>query len=257
MANKLQNRTGVYLFFFLFFCIIFLILRQYAAASTHLWPLAAVHFDEPSAETPTFKMTEEDFINEQDALKLRVTLAHDKLLASLPDAQQILLKNAQSAWQSYYEKYAGVLKNQLDEPVKVFYGIEGQERKTNIYKDIVLAILEQRATDLESWVQGRYVYLDPGEVKETQEMLNEEKRLLYADFLLNNSTMDRIFIDPMQEVQNYWYAFLQSNTRFIEDVLKNSASVKIAEELLQVRRMHDLTLLHIEGSAFFHREREE
>jgi hypothetical protein len=257
MPEKLQNTAIACLFLFLFACLMFLIMPQYAAASTHLWPPSALNFDEPSPETPTFKMTEQDFMKEQDSFKLRVSMAYDKLLASLPDAKRSLLKDAQSAWQSYYEKYAVELKNQLNVPVKVFYGIKGQERKTNIYKDIVLAILEQRAKDLESWTQGRYGYLDPAEVQQAQEILNEEMRLLYADFLSNISTMERIFIVPMQEVQNCWYAFFQNNKRFIEGVLENSESARIAEELLQVQRMHDLTLLHIEGSAFFHREREE
>ena len=257
MPKNLQNTAAAYLRLFIFASLIFSIMPQYAAASKHLWPPAALHFDEPSPETPTFKMTEQEFIEEQDSLKVRITKAYDKLLPSLPDEKRSLLKDAQSAWQSYYKKYALQLRNQLNAPVKVFYGIKGQERKTNIYRDIVLAILEQRAKDLESWTQGRYGYLDPGEVQEAREKLNEEMRLLYAYFLSNNSTMDRTFIVPMQEVQDYWYTFFKSNKLFIEGVLKNSESARIAEELLQVQRMHDQTLLHIEGSSFFHREREE
>ena len=178
-------------------------------------------------------------------------------MVSLSDEQQILLKTAQSTWQNYYEKYEETLKRQLDEPVKVFYGIEGQERKTNIYKDTILTILEQRAIDLESWNQGRYGYLEPDAVEKAKKRLDGEKHLLDEAFGANIYIMDEIFRAQMQEAQNSWYAFFYSNTEFVEEVIKNSEIAKIAEEFLQIRRMYDLTLLHKEGYVFFHREREE
>ena len=254
---KLQNITWAYLLLILIPCITIFIAAHYAEASTHLWPLAVIHFDEPAPETASFKMTEGEFRNEQSALELRVTCAYNELLASLTNEQRILLKTAQSAWRNYFEKYERALKEQLDEPVKVFYGIKGDERKTNVYRDTVLEVLEHRAMDLESWSQGRYGYLELAALEEAEKRLSRKMNLFDEAFGTNIYIMDEIVRAPMQEAQDSWYAYFRSNMEFVKEVTKNNEAAKIAEELIQVQRMYILTLLHKEGYVFFHREREE
>lgn len=254
-----QNATRACPLLLLIPCLAVLAAAGPADASKHLWPLAAIHFDEPAPETPTFKMTEDEFRNEQSALESRITRACHELLASLPYEQGVLLNTAQSSWRDCFEKYDRALKERLDEPVKVFYGIEGEERKTNVYKDTMLAVLEYRAQDLERWSQGCFGYLQPDGLEDAQMGLSLSRTMSSLDkaFGANIYIMDEVFRTPMQEAQDAWFACLRSNAEFVREATDNDEAAAIAEELLQVQRMYRLTLLQKEGYVFFHRERED
>ncbi|OPZ65683.1 MAG: hypothetical protein BWY85_00408 [Firmicutes bacterium ADurb.Bin506] len=237
-------------------------------SSKHLWPLAAIHFDEPASETATFAMTDDDFHSRRVALEHRIARAYDELAVSLPDEQRALLNAAQQRWLRYLELTDRALKVRLDEPVKVFYGVEGKERKTNVYKDTILATLEYRALDLESWCRGDYAHprssaadsaadaadaAGPGETQLTQALA-----LLDEAFGMAVYVMDEVFRGPTQEAQNAFYAWLRSDVEFVRAAAGNDpAAAALALELLQVERMLDLARLQREGWVFFHRERED
>lgn len=228
-----------------------------AKASTHLWPLSALHFEEPAPETATFKMTEQEFTTEIATRKLLLDDAYQDLWTNLSQQEQLALADAQAGWQNCCDKYAAALKAQLDQPVKVFYGVEGEERKTNIYKDTLLALLAQRTADLQCWALGRYAYGGPENLAEAQNRLATQTHLIEQAFVRNTYVMEERYRTAMWEAQQAWHDFMQLNQNFVACATQNNEAIIASEELLQVQRMYALTLLHKEGSVFFHREREE
>lgn len=240
-----------------------------APVSKHLWPLAAIHFDEPSPETVTFNMADDEFWSRRAALERRITRAYDELMVHLPHEQQALLGASQSSWRYYVDRAEQALKGRLDEPVKVFYGVEGKERKTNVYKDTILAILEYRVIDLESWQSGGWA-LPPGDALgvaagDLQVQLVQALSLVDDAFGMNVYIMDEVFRLPAREAQSAWYAWLSCDARLVRAVAGAAAgndeavpaTAVAASQLLQVQRMYELTLLQKEGWVFFHRERED
>lgn len=256
-------RSGKYLLVFLVSALFCFGIPAAAAGGetdevTHLWPLAAVHFDEPAPETATFAMSEEAFAAALAALDERVAAAYDALFATLPAERQPLLSTAQTAWQACCAAFAAPLKAQLDTPVKVFYGIEGEERKTNIYKDTMLAMREQRATDLEAWALGRFAY--PAQDKRADngaQALAEAEQELVVAFNANLYIADEKFRVPLMDGRDAWNAWQDADQALLAAITGDDKAVANAEALLQTERLCALTRLHREGSVFFHREREE
>lgn len=252
-AKYRQGRRWALLLLFL---SLLLLTPQAARAANHLWPAAALHFDAPAPETATFTMTQEQFQAELTAAQLELTANYDALYAALPAADQALLLTAQTAWQSCYDKFALVLAQLLDSPVKVFYGQE-EERKTNIYRDSLLAMTRERAGDLDCWRQGRYAFLDPAGLAAAQEQLIAARKKLENSFGDNIYVMDERYRVPTQEAQQAWRLFVRDNAAFLAARTQANACVLNAEEGLQVERMYALSRLQREGYVFYHREREE
>lgn len=235
------------------FSLALVLLIPMCANATHLWSPSALHFDEPAFETATFNMSEEEFTSLRTGAELRMSAAYDALFATLAAEQQTSLEQSQAAWQAYYDAYAAGLSILLDSQVLVFYDVEGEERKTNIYKDTLLALLEYRAQDLEAWSAGRYAYMTTN-VQDANTELRTQKNALVVSFQ-DNAYYN--FRASMQDAHNSWFAFQKANNAFIASVLPKDLGVQIMEELVQVRRMLDLSALHLEGSIFYHRDREE
>lgn len=160
--------------------------------------------------------------------------------------------SAQAAWQYCFDAFERVLKPQLDQPVKVFYGLPEKERKTNIYRDTVLTLLEQRTADLRRWHRGGWQRAEPYEQTVSQALIDAD-----IAFHKNLYVMDEKFRNGHMAARAAWDVFYRENASFVLLVTEGDSRRLNSENLLQVLRIHDLTLLHVEGSVFFHRERED
>jgi uncharacterized protein YecT (DUF1311 family) len=242
--------------------IIFAILMVFfisQSADTSSQPLSPddINSDESFPKSASFTMTKEEFSEQQAALELRIAVAYDKLSSTLTKDQRLYLQEAQTAWRNYYENFAAVLKVQLDAPVTVFYENEGEERKTNIYRDTVLIMLDERATDLESWAEHNYWLVEASEVAELKKQIRAEKSVLADTISMNIIYLNEGFREAWQKAYNSWYSFLASNTIFISAATRSNGAVMAAEELFQLERMNNLTLLHQKGILHLRQEKEE
>jgi len=218
-------------------------------------------------------MTENEFWSERLALEQRIAGVYDELIASLPRERRPLLAAAQLRWRDCLALFERALGACLDEPVKVFYGVEGQERKTNVYKDTILAMLGYRADDLERWREGGHAPGQPttadlaaataaattadlaaatADLASTTATATAAATAALAEaFGMNIYIMDEVFRVPTQAAQSAWLSWLRSDMEFV------GAAAATEEELLQTERMLGLALLQREGYVFFHRERED
>lgn len=251
--------AGVFNKNFITFCsyilYLFFISATCVFASDHLLPLSALHFNEPSFETETFNMPERTFLGKKDALQKEMNAIYGHLIKTLPnkDAKEKLIA-AQESWLKFFSLYEAVLKKQLDHRVKVFYGVENKERKTNIYRDTVLILLEQRVMDLYRWIDANYGHL---KIDLSEEVLEKKVNLVNVAISYNLYTMDEKFRISTMQARDAWFNFLQTSREFVETATNKDQNKGLNETYLQALRMYNLTLLHTEGSIFFHTEREE
>jgi len=230
-----------------------------AAPGDHItqnWPAAAVFYDAPCPDTETFSMTEEEFLACKTALESRVVIGYSQLLNSLAREQQAALEQAQRDWIACYYAYLDALSQLWDDQVKVWYGTD-QERRTNIYRDVALAMLANRAYDLESWLAGCYASLDPAVAGDKAAELQQALTALQVDMGLCLYVTGESYRAKITAAHRAFYAFYDSNLAFVQRMRPGDQPVRVAEGYLQVQRMSYLTHLHYQGCRFFHREREE
>ncbi len=223
---------------------------------TQNWPAAAVFYEAPCPDTPTFSMTEEAFLACKTALESRVVLAYSQLLAALPAGQRLALEQGQQDWIACYYAYLEALAQLWDDQVKVWYGTD-QERRTNIYRDAALGMLLNRAYDLESWLDGCYAALDPAAAGAKALELKQALTTLQVDMGLCLYVTGEQYRAKITAAHRAFYTFYDSNLAFVQAARPGDQPMLVAEGYLQVQRMSYLTHLHYQGCRFFHREREE
>lgn len=224
---------------------------------TQNWAAAAVFYNSPAQETETFHMTEEEFLQHKAALESRLVFAYSTYYNRLQSSEKKLLEETQKAWIDCYYAYIEALEQRWLRPVKIFFGVTGKERRTNIYREFVLLLLSNRITDLEEWNAEKFVRMETDFAPAKTEELKKSKEQLQVDMGLCLYVIQEEYRLKIKEAHRKFYIFLDSNEKFISLMSNNNEAIITAEGLLQVQRMSYLTSVHYQGCRFFRREREE
>lgn len=224
---------------------------------TQNWAAAAVFYSTASEETETFHMTEEEFLQHKTDLEARLIFAYSAYYQSLPSQEQKALQESQAAWIDCYYSYASALEQRWLTPVKIYFGVAGKERRTNVYRDFILLLLTNRITDLEEWNSGRFVEMEESFTEEKSNELEQEKEQLQVDMGLCLYVIQEEYRPKIKEAHRKFFTFLEKNEDFISFVTRGNKTIITAEDLLQIQRMDYLTGVHYQGCRFFRREREE
>ena len=222
------------------------------AASEHLIPLAALHFNDPAPRSETALMDEATFSKRLAELEAETDAVRDAYAATLDGALREAFDDAQEAWALYVQRMSASLSGYLDETVKVFYGQLERERITNIYRDSVLAVYTQRVTDLRRWARegAGPSQLKPQEDGTDAAAINDAaSRVLYV--------MEERHRAAEYEAQRAWRSFYKKQDVFFTALRGAEPEALLNERALMVRRMNDHLRLQEQGGIFFHREREE
>ena len=223
---------------------------------TQNWAESAVFYTSPCDETEAFLMTDEEFLFHRINLENRLVCAYSVYLSSLEGDRKDALKSAQKAWLDCYYAYVAALEQLWLEPVKIHFAVTGHERRTNVYRELVLLLLTNRITDLEEWNMGRMVSMDEGLLEQKTEELNEMRRQLQIDMGLCNYVIQEEYRLKIMDSHKKFFIFFDKNQEFVS-LLTDDPSVITGECLLQLDRMTYMTGVHYEGCRFFRREREE
>lgn len=224
---------------------------------TQNWAAAAVFYDTAAAETETYHMTEEEFLECKTELESRLVFAYSAYFNSLPEPERKELEKTQKAWIDCYYAYIRALEQRWLEPVKIYFGVTGKERRTNVYREIILLMLTNRITDLEEWNAGRLVQMEDDFALSKEKELEKAKEQLQVDMGLCLYVIQEELRPKIREAQQKFFTFLNSNEKFISLINDGNEKIITAEGLLQVQRMSYLTNVHYQGCRFFRREREE
>ncbi|MBR2131638.1 MAG: hypothetical protein IJ955_03720 [Oscillospiraceae bacterium] len=221
------------------------------------WEAAAVYYDTPCDETETFRMSEEEFYRRKVEMEEDLIIAYSRYLSTLSGEERTALKNAQKAWIDCYYAYIDMLLQVWDSNIKVDFEVYGKERRTNIYRDIVLVMLANRIEDLNSWYEGRFARMESSALAEKQQELIEDKKQLQVDMGLCLYVTTENYRQKMMTAHRAFYRFYDAEQAFLQTVCGGNANILTSEGLLQVQRMSYVTLLHYAGCRFYHIEREE
>ena len=221
------------------------------------WEAAAVYYNTPCDETETFRMSEEEFYRRKVEMEEDLIIAYSRYLSTLSGEERAALKNAQKAWIDCYYAYIDMLLQVWDSNIKVDFEVYGKERRTNIYRDIVLVMLGNRIEDLNSWYEGRFARMESSALAEKQQELIEDKKQLQVDMGLCLYVTTENYRQKMMTAHRAFYRFYDAEQAFLQTVCGDNANILTSEGLLQVQRMNYVTLLHYAGCRFYHIEREE
>lgn len=142
-------------------------------------------------------------------------------------------------------------------PVKIYFGVPGQERRTILYRDILLLLLINRITDLEDWNSGRLVRMDKNFAQGLATDLADSYKNLQIKMGLCLYVIDEPYRAKISQAQQKFTTFLDSNREFVS-LIAHGDDVSIqAEELMQIQKMTYITEIYYQGCVFFRREREE
>ena len=242
-------------------CAVLLPTTIAAAASwenvTQNWEAAAVFYDSPCTDTETFHMTEEEFYAAKVELEAQVVLAYGRLHAGLSGDTRLALEQAQKDWINCYYIYLDSLSQRWTEPVKIYFADPEEERRTVLYRDFALVMLCQRLEDLDNWAKGLTAYVETDAVADKQSELIEAKKQLQIDMGLCLYVIDEPYREKITAAHRSFFQFFDSNDAFIKLFAESNPARIVAEDLLQVQRMSELTSDYYYGCRFFRREREE
>lgn len=258
------NKKQIFTIFFLLLFILFLIYENtetvFAAEGKNItqnWAAAAVFYHTAAEETETFRMTEEEFLTYKTNLESRLVFAYSIYYNSLNAPEQAALEASQKAWLDCYDSYTDALRQRWINPVKIYFGVTGKERRTNVYREFIMLFLTNRITDLEEWNAGSYAKTETDFTPEKVAELEQKKEQLQVDMGLCLYVIQEEYRPKIKEAHRTFFTFLESNEKFISLISNNNETIITAEELLQVQRMDYLTGVQYQGCRFFRREREE
>ncbi|MDY4470231.1 MAG: hypothetical protein SPE28_06845 [Eubacteriales bacterium] len=224
---------------------------------TQNWAGSAVFYDVPCDETESFHMTDDEFLCSRLSLENRLIYAYSAYLNSLDGDEREALVASQKAWIRCYYAYDEALKQLWLEPVKIYFGVTGQERRTNVYREAMLLLLINRITDLEEWSKGRLVRLDAGMAEQKAAELEEALTRLRVKMGLCLYVIQEEYRPRIMDAHRAYFDFFDANGAFLELISKGDRSALLGEKLLQANRMAYITGVHYQGCRFFRREREE
>lgn len=250
--------------FGIFFSILFIALTaaEGVCASdglnvTQNWAAEAAFYSAPSEETETFRMTEEEFLEKKTELESRLVNAYSIFCRQVPEDCKEALQTAQKAWIDCYYAYIEALEQRWTEPVKIYFGITGKERKTNVYREYVLLMLINRITDLEEWAKGQLAKAETEYLALETERMEEARDQLQVDMGLCLYVIQEEYRQKIRAAHSSFFTFLESNTDFVSLLADGEESAVVSEEYLQIQKMSYLTQVYYQGCRFFRREREE
>ncbi len=257
-ANKIRRISGL----FLVLLVITGTLTETAFAAsgkmvTQNWSAAAVFYSSQSDETETFRMSEDEFLKYKVGLEERLIVAYSTYYNRLVDKEKEALQESQEAWIDCYYSYITSLEQLWLAPVKIYFGVPGQERRTNVYRDIILLLLVNRVTDLEEWNEQRFARIEGFFFADISNELVSAKKQLQIDMGLCLYVIQEEYRAKISDSHQKFNTFLDSNQRFVSLITTGDETIITAEELLQVQRMSSITQIHYQGCRFFRREREE
>ncbi len=221
------------------------------------WEAAAVYYNTPCFETETFHMSDEDFYERKVQMEKDLIRAYSRCLSTVSGEARTALVAAQTAWIDCYYAYIDMLLQVWDSNIKVDYGVYGKERRTNIYRDIVLVMLGNRIDDLNCWASRRFAYMEDAFLAEKQQELVDTKTNLQVDMGLCLYVTTENYRAKMMTAHRTFYKYYDADQAFLRTLCGENANVLTSEGLLQVQRMSYITLLHYAGCRFYHIEREE
>ncbi|MGM9662458.1 MAG: hypothetical protein ACI3WR_05140 [Oscillospiraceae bacterium] len=225
---------------------------------TQNWEAAAVYYSTPCDETETFRMTEEEFCELKVGLEEQLVVAYSAYLQTLSGEARQALQTAQKCWIDCYYAYIDMLRQAWDAPVKVDFNVAGKERRTNIYRDVVLVMLSNRIEDLTSWREGRFAGLEAAAAEEKSAELEEALTQLQVDMGLCLYVTTEDYRAKMMTAHRAFYRSYDADQALLRTLLgEEDGTTLTAEGLLQTQRMSYITQLHYQGCRFFHTEREE
>lgn len=224
---------------------------------TQNWAGSAVFYDAPCDETESFHMTDDEFLCNRLSLENRLIYAYSAYLNSLDGDEREALVASQKAWIRCYYAYDEALKQLWLEPVKIYFGVTGQERRTNVYREAMLLLLINRITDLEEWSKGRLVRLDAGMAEQKAAELEEALTHLRVKMGLCLYVIQEEYRPRIMDAHRAYFDFFDANGVFLELISKGDRSALLGEKLLQANRIAYITGVHYQGCRFFRREREE
>lgn len=221
------------------------------------WEAAAVYYNTPCFETETFHMSEENFYKRKVEMEKDLILAYSRCLSTVSGEAREALVAAQKAWIDCYYAYIDMLLQVWDSNIKVDFEVYGKERRTNIYRDIVLVMLGNRIDDLNCWASRRFAYMESALLAEKQQELVDTKTNLQVDMGLCLYVTTENYRAKMMTAHRTFYKFYDADQNFLRTLCGENANLLTAEGLLQVQRMSYITLIHYAGCRFYHIEREE
>lgn len=224
---------------------------------TQNWAASAVFYDSPCAETETFHMSEKDFLAYKLDLESRLVFAYSAYYNNLASNEQKALEQAQKDWITCYYAYEEALKQRWIQPVKIYFGVTGKERRTNIYREFLILFLTNRITDLEEWNRGQLATVETAFSIDKANQYNTLKNQLQVDMGLCLYVIQEEYREKIKTAHQTFFTFLESNQNFISLISNDDIAIVSSEGLLQIERMSYLTSVHYQGCRFFRREREE
>ena len=106
-------------------------------------------------------------------------------------------------------------------------------------------------------MECRFVRMEDDFILAKESELTKGKEELQVDMGLCLYVIQEEYRPKIKEAHRKFFAFLESNEKFISLVTDGNETIITAEGLLQVQRMSYLTSVHYQGCRFFRREREE
>jgi hypothetical protein len=222
-------------------------------AAEHLMSESALHFDEYAVRGFTADMTKIEYEEKLSEMTSDISVRYALLVEALDETGRAKLEKAQSSWEDFVSKYAHALENMLYSTIKVFYGVKGQERFTNVYMENILALYRHRIIDL-----GRWGSSGPKTTSFKSDTSDEE---LAKSFGLIGPYV--IYLTPERfrpdqyAMENAWRAYMDVQLDFLHVLHGGDEQAVEDERKLMLSRMFSLMSLQEEGLNFFRFEREE
>jgi hypothetical protein len=246
----------VRLFFpFVFFCYLAFGCCYTSAsdAAEHIMSQSALHFSEPAPRSFTADMSKDEYAGKLSDVRDEIDERYARLAGTLGETGLEELKKAQSAWEVFVSKYELALGNMLNSTIKVYYGVKGRERFTNVYREITLTLHRHRMIDLARWAA-------PGSKRTSFKSDVLEEEWVKSFNILGPSV---IYLTPERNrpdqyaVENAWRNYLSAQLDFLRVLHDHYEKSVEDEKQLMMNRMFDLMSLQEEGLLFFRSEREE
>lgn len=245
-----------FMFLVCFYSLLVAAVPPAISVSNHLIPMPAVNFAKDSSSTANARLSPKEYERKISFLRKIYEHEYKNLARTLDNDEMALLSESREKRERFFFSLQKTLSFQLNTPVKVFYGIKGRERVTNVYRDASVAVMEQGISDLRRWSKGNFA---PLKIKENS---SAERKLANEEYLFNERASRNIYL--MYEryrreeyaSQAAWREFRDAQLLFIGKMTKSSHDLT-EERILMLRRINNIRTLQAEGLVFFKQEREE
>jgi hypothetical protein len=223
-----------------------------ADGAEHIMSPSALRFDEPAPESAAAAMSHGEYGRAIAGLKRLMDGLYRDAASALSGEALAALEKSQEAWLDFAEKYDRALGNTLDARIKIFYGVSGKERFTNVRRESVMAIYRHRILDLRGAAGG-------GPKIPAAATASPERRMAEFDARFGGV----VYPTPEKyrpgeyEWAKAWRRFRDAHEVFLCKFYGDGAPEARNEMDLAYRRILGLMETQEEGLRFFRHEREE